>query len=85
MTFFQNFSLGRSAVPVVTRSIGELKVKLPRLDPNPARGVALVGIHHSIFSISDCLSSVVANDYLPCNLLSADDSITSKKVQFKVA
>jgi hypothetical protein len=47
--------------------------------------VALVGIHHSIFSISDCLSPVVASDYLPCRVLSADDSITSKKAKFKVA
>jgi hypothetical protein len=46
--------------------------------------VALVGIHHSILSVSDCLSPVVAWDYLRCSVLPADGSITSKGVKFKV-
>jgi hypothetical protein len=47
--------------------------------------VALVGILSSLASISDCLSPVVARDYLPCGVLSAHGSITSKKAKYKVA
>jgi hypothetical protein len=35
-------------------------------------------------SVSDCLSPVVARDYLRCSVLFADGSITSKGVKFKV-
>jgi hypothetical protein len=46
--------------------------------------VAVVGIHCPLLFISDCLASMVARDYLPRGILSADDSSASGNPEFKV-
>jgi hypothetical protein len=46
--------------------------------------VALVGIRCFILFISDCFSSVVAGSYLPRGILSADDSVASRKAECKI-
>lgn len=64
-------------------SLSGVKIEISKIGSESARSVALVGIH-CFFFISDCLASMVARDYLPRSILSADDSFASGKPELKV-